>query len=435
MPDAFAQRKLVLLIVLVLCIVPLFAEPYWPGPTYLSWSSWSMEVLGPVPGLNLETIGFGARAGFGVEGVEPLSRLGTGLSLAYRWTGIEGGGISSLFAGNIGISYRLPLAGPFSFRPGIEAGAAFKPSPAGGSWSFDAAAELQLAILLGKRDYCTVAPNFRWTPGSSSPFTVGMTFGTRSETSWIKPIPQPAPRLEGLLPLYSPDGDGLNDDFAVYFKYDNDLYMESWSLCIVDEQGNTFYSASGPGLPPAEFRWDGISNDGEMVEPATDYVITASMRDAAGRVSTWSDSFTVDILVIKIGDRYKIRVPSILFPSNSAELGQSGTDWMLSANEVVLKRLITLFSRFPDYSIVVEGHANSVYWADPVAFQREQAEELIPLSHSRALAVLEALITLGIVRERISAVGIGGLEPLVPFSDKDLAWKNRRVEFILQKDH
>jgi outer membrane protein OmpA-like peptidoglycan-associated protein len=41
---------------------------------------------------------------------------------------------------------------------------------------------------------------------------------------------------------------------------------------------------------------------------------------------------------------------------------------------------------------------------------------------------------LGIAPERIQARGLGGLEPLVPFSDAVSAWKNRRVEFLLVRN-
>jgi len=106
---------------------------------------------------------------------------------------------------------------------------------------------------------------------------------------------------------------------------------------------------------------------------------------------------------------------------------------MVSANKKVLGRLVTLFARFPDYSIVVEGHANSLYWQNADAFSAEQKNELVPLSQSRAESVRKALVSLGIASGRIKALGVGGTEPIVAFSDTHNAWKNRRVEFILVK--
>jgi outer membrane protein OmpA-like peptidoglycan-associated protein len=74
-----------------------------------------------------------------------------------------------------------------------------------------------------------------------------------------------------------------------------------------------------------------------------------------------------------------------------------------------------------------------VYWNDPVRAGREEKEELAPLSLSRAEAVKNALVALGLKAERISVAGLGGTAPIVPFGDEENRWKNRRVEFILLK--
>ncbi len=65
--------------------------------------------------------------------------------------------------------------------------------------------------------------------------------------------------------------------------------------------------------------------------------------------------------------------------------------------------------------------------------EKEEVEELIPLSEARALTVQDSLIKLGIDASRLNILGIGGKEPIVPMSDKENIWKNRRVEFILLK--
>ena len=51
----------------------------------------------------------------------------------------------------------------------------------------------------------------------------------------------------------------------------------------------------------------------------------------------------------------------------------------------------------------------------------------------RAKTVKAALIDYGIKEDKIAVYGIGGANPLVPFSDSENRWKNRRVEFILVK--
>jgi outer membrane protein OmpA-like peptidoglycan-associated protein len=74
----------------------------------------------------------------------------------------------------------------------------------------------------------------------------------------------------------------------------------------------------------------------------------------------------------------------------------------------------------------VEGHAVNISGTE-----REQREELIPLSTARAETVREALIERGMDADRISIVGRGGSDPIVPHTDLENRWKNRRVEFIL----
>jgi outer membrane protein OmpA-like peptidoglycan-associated protein len=45
--------------------------------------------------------------------------------------------------------------------------------------------------------------------------------------------------------------------------------------------------------------------------------------------------------------------------------------------------------------------------------------------------VKEALVERGLDQDRMSVVGRGGTDPIVPHTDLDNRWKNRRVEFIL----
>lgn len=409
----------------------------WPGMTFISASSWEAELTLPAPtdagaGQDMDP-GMGARAWFGVEGWKPLRGLGAGVAVAYRWLG-DGTEVLSTAGVAAGLSYRIPLAGAFSLRPELEAGTAFSPASGGGTWSLDMAAGLGLMVHLGERNYLGLTPRLHWTPALSAPLSFGLTLGTRTDELWHAPIAEAKPRIERVPSLYSPDGDGIDDVFEARLRYGNSRHVRAWILSVLDESGAEFVSRHGRGLPPREFSWNGLSDDGRLVDPASDYSLTVSTLDALGRTAEAVRKFTVDILVMKAGDRYKVRVPPIQFPSNSAELAAPGTDWFVEANAFVLGRLIVLFSRFPGYSIIVEGHANSVRWNDLAAFAAEQRDELVPLSLSRASAVRAALVAMGIAPERIQARGLGGLEPLVPFSDTERAWKNRRVEFLLLRN-
>jgi outer membrane protein OmpA-like peptidoglycan-associated protein len=55
------------------------------------------------------------------------------------------------------------------------------------------------------------------------------------------------------------------------------------------------------------------------------------------------------------------------------------------------------------------------------------------LSQKRAESIRQALVERGFPAARIKAVGKGNADPVVPYTDKANQWKNRRVEFILEK--
>ena len=406
----------------------------WPGVALLSVSAWQAEFNVPVSEGASLTPGAGARASFGAEGIRPLGGLGAMAALSYRWLGDGSDSVLARAGVALELSYRAPVAGLLSLRPALELGASYGFGQAGsGGWGLDVAAGVGLAVRLGGREYLTLSPAVRWAPVGDGTASFALAIGSRTETAWRMPVPEAGPRIESVPALYSPDGDGRDDDFNVRLRFRNARAVEAWSLEVRDSSGAAFARREGAGRPPAAFAWDGLSDDGRLVDPAADYSLTLSTRDVLGRTAEAEARFIVDILVIKVGDRYKVRVPPIVFPSNSADLGAVGAEWMVKANQSTLERLIMLFSRFPEYSIVVEGHANAVRWSDPAALAAEQRDELEPLSLSRAEAVRAALVALGIAPARIRSSGLGGSEPLVPFSNEAESWRNRRVEFLLIK--
>jgi outer membrane protein OmpA-like peptidoglycan-associated protein len=141
----------------------------------------------------------------------------------------------------------------------------------------------------------------------------------------------------------------------------------------------------------------------------------------------------VDILVIRDGNNLKIRIPSITFQANTPDFTHVDPD-KAAKNIATIARLAEIFKKYSQYKITIEGHANLVNFDNPARAKKEQEEELIPLSKARAEAIKQALAAQGIEASRISTVGIGAAEPVVPFSDVDNRWKNRRVEFILVRN-
>jgi len=197
-----------------------------------------------------------------------------------------------------------------------------------------------------------------------------------------------------------------------------------------------FFTWSGRGKPAERLVWDGRSQKGELVEAATDYPYRLTIVDALGNQTIVNGTISVDVLVIRDGDRLKIKVPSIVFRANFADFKDLSPE-TIDRNNQVLKRIAEILNRFKEYKIRVEGHANSISkmtGLNQAAIDKEETTELLPLSRARAEAVMQKLIEFGVDAKRLSVRGLGSSEPVVAFTDAENRWKNRRVEFILLKE-
>ena len=231
---------------------------------------------------------------------------------------------------------------------------------------------------------------------------------------------------------FSPDNDGVEDELRIKIDVEDANEIKYWSLDIVDRGGNDFTSFSGKGKPAEQIIWDGLGRNGELVIAAEDYPYRLTVTDSFNNEAVEYGVIPVDVLVVKDGDRLKIRIANITFAPDSAELKKDDPE-IKAKNEYVLGRLSEILEKYNSYKILIEGHAVSVFWEDAARAQKEQNEELLPLSKARAETVKNYLNQLGIAESRMTTKGIGGSEPIVPHGDLDNRWKNRRVEFILIK--
>ena len=242
------------------------------------------------------------------------------------------------------------------------------------------------------------------------------------------------PEVEiGLSPIpFSPDNDGVDDEVTISPRVEDHSPISSWNMEVLDPKGNQFIGYEGKGDPAERIIWDGTSDRGELVQAAEDYTLAFSVKDELGNVSTVNRVIPVDVLVIREGDKLKVRISSIIFAPNTANyLDVSEED--VEKNLKTIRRLAEIFQKYDTYNIRIEGHAVMVYWDDPERGKREQTEVLLPLSTERAEAVRDALVELGLDADRLTTVGLGASNPIVSFGDLENRWKNRRVEFILIK--
>jgi len=244
---------------------------------------------------------------------------------------------------------------------------------------------------------------------------------------------------------FSPDGDGVDDSLTFGISADKNAGITEWKLevretAIVESAAlqenaptRTFMTWSGKGNPPSQISWNGTSSKGELVESATDYPFVFTCWDALGNQTMIKGLVSIDVLVIRDGDRLKIRVPSIVFRANHADFIGLGED-IVARNGKVIARIAQILGKFPDYRVRVEGHGNNIgkmlgYSATRI--QQEETNELIPLSTERAEVVRKMLAENGVDPRRLSVAGLGSSEPVVAFTDVENRWKNRRVEFVL----
>ncbi len=110
-------------------------------------------------------------------------------------------------------------------------------------------------------------------------------------------------------------------------------------------------------------------------------------------------------VVVTLGD--------VLFASGKAQLVEGGRS--------SLEEVVDLLQTEPDKKIRVEGHTDS----------QGDAEANLQLSAQRADAVREALISLGVSADRITASGMGEDFPIASNDDEAGRAQNRRVDVIL----
>ncbi len=248
---------------------------------------------------------------------------------------------------------------------------------------------------------------------------------------------------------FSPDNDGNDDDLFIKLSCETMAGIKNWSFTIKDRNGQSFWKTSGKSSMTERIIWDGRGNNGELVQSAEDYPYEFIVTDELGLTSTFTGVIQTDVLVVRDGDKLKMQVPSIIFRSDNADFGVKGakdangrvisqgiTDAQKANNERILDMIATALKKFSDYRVTVVGHANKLTDnpdEETVDNMSLWGPALGPLSQARAQYVKEQLVKRGVPASRLSVEGKGGTEPVADTKNKAVNWKNRRVEFILEK--
>ncbi len=144
---------------------------------------------------------------------------------------------------------------------------------------------------------------------------------------------------------FSPDNDGVEDELAIGLKVQDLSPVTDWAIRIDDPEAHPFVSFAGKGLPSERIIWNGLSDSGELVQAASDYTFNFTIRDQLGNARTVQKLIAVDVLVIRDGDKLKIRIPSITFPPNSPDLSKVVEADKAAKNDWVLQRLAQILEQ------------------------------------------------------------------------------------------
>ena len=196
-------------------------------------------------------------------------------------------------------------------------------------------------------------------------------------------------------------------------------------------------SWEGTGKLPSKIDWDGTTISGERLFSSERYTVaTTVVPSESDRIRLGQDVVT-DETRVKTGvlmeeiipqKQWKIVVNTIYFDPNAATFEQLSTEQQTANTETLDSIASQTLALSADIKIEVQGYANNVSNT-----AEENEKELIPLSRNRAEAIKEQLKVRGLKEKNLSALGLGGANPLAAWEDKAHWWKNRRVEFIVTK--
>lgn len=328
------------------------------------------------------------------------------------------------------------------------------------AWNFDIRKEDGTSVYnLNQNDSANLPATINWNGANKEGVVCEGTFtgtinvvykngNTVSSVSspFICTATAPKLRVQTSPEYFSPDNDGVDDDLYIKLTGTTKAKIKNWSFVIKDPKGKDFWKTSGKSQITERMVWDGLSNvqkdekgNAERVQSAMDYPYVFTVTDNLGMTSTVEGKIPVDVLVIRDGNVLKMAVPSIIFESDSANFQKANsklTQAQIDNNMKTLNRISDILKKFKDYKVTIVGHANKVT-DNPLEETEDNLREwgrgLMPLSKERADAIVSYLVKHGVNASALTTEGMGGTKPVVNPKDKDNNWKNRRVEFILQK--
>ncbi len=233
-------------------------------------------------------------------------------------------------------------------------------------------------------------------------YTIGFAipFGKKAEPiAKVEPKPAPAPVI---VPIGDDDKDGVNNN--------NDICPNTPMGAKVDEKGCELDSDH-----------DGVVNSKDIC-PNTPAGVKVNAKgceldsDADGIVNSQDLCPNTPVgNVVNSDGCVKVIHLHVTFDTNKADIP---SEYMMQ-----IRKVADFMNLNPDYKVILEGNTDS----------RGSEKYNMKLSLMRANAVSDALENLGIKSDRITAKGLGELNPIESNSNKEGRAQNRRVDVKFTK--
>ena len=248
--------------------------------------------------------------------------------------------------------------------------------------------------------------------------------------SFFVDVTPPAISLQAAADPFAKAGEkDMEGDLFITLQIEDAHEVSDWALDVLSAENEIIRSFAGTGDLEGNVVWP----DEQMARvPISEKVmLRISVVDEVGNESTFEQAVPLDLLIVKRDGKMYLLVPNVIFGAYQYALDSRSPE-MLQRNLESIDRVKKIFDKYTRYDLVLEGHALNIYRGNE---DREAAEEeiLVPLTQNRAATVRDALAEDGMNEDRIRTEWFGGTQPIVDVMDREIRWKNRRVEFIMEE--
>jgi outer membrane protein OmpA-like peptidoglycan-associated protein/flagellar hook assembly protein FlgD len=224
----------------------------------------------------------------------------------------------------------------------------------------------------------------------------------------------------------------IEGDVYITVNVEEETEVTDWSMDIVDKNGDVIRTYTGDGDPSGDITWNAGSPEDRAKLDTEMFTLNLKVTDQGGNVRDYTQQVPLDVFLVKRDGKLYIAVPNIIFGAYQHAL-DSRSEEMYQRNVKSIERVLNIYNRYPANDLLLEGHALNIYRGVDAQKEAQEEEILVPLTRRRANTVRDTLVERGMNSDKIEIEYFGGRMPIVSVHDQDVRWKNRRVEFIMQK--